>query len=57
LKDSNQQPTADRRCFRHHFEKPDPYCRLCAAKREAGGNFEQARKLFVPKKKSESREF
>lgn len=41
-------------CFRHQFEKLDGFCALCEAKRLSRGDFEKARKLFVPKKKRKS---
>ncbi len=44
------RPTDDK-CFRHRFEKPVKPCALCEAKKEAKGNFERAKKLFVPPKK------
>ena len=39
------------KCFRHQFEKSEGYCALCEAKQMGGGDFEKARKIFIPKPK------
>jgi hypothetical protein len=50
----NQQPP-ETLWFRHQFEKSVSYCALCEAKRLANGDFEKARKIFIPMKKRKSR--
>lgn len=42
---------ASMQCFRHQFEPAGKPCALCEAKRKSNGDFERARKIYLPKKK------
>lgn len=46
-KSNSDKGERDYKCFRHQFEPTNRRCRLCDAKREAKGNIEYARRIFI----------
>lgn len=48
---ANQNEETKHKCLRHQLKPEKGDCAMCAAKREAQGKFEKARRIFVLKKK------